>query len=125
MSIVALYAALLGLILFFLIISVIRLRLRHRVSLGDAGNAQLQTAIRAHGNFTEIVPFVLVLMVVLAQLQASIYLLHTIGTLLVVGRCIHAYSLLTQKLTLRPVGMGLGTFTPLLLGVAGCLYYTF
>jgi uncharacterized membrane protein YecN with MAPEG domain len=123
MPIVALYAALLGLILFFLIISVIRLRWRHRVSLGDAGNAQLQTAIRAHGNFTEIVPFALVLMVVLAQLHGGIYLLHTIGILLVVGRCVHAYSLLNVKLVLRPVGMALGTFTPLLLGVIGCFYY--
>lgn len=123
MPIVALYAALLGLLLFFLIVSVIRLRWRHRVSLGDAGNAHLQAAIRAHGNFIETVPFVLVLMLVLAQLHVSIYLLHTIGILLVVGRCIHAYSLLTQKLVLRLVGMGLGTFTPLLLGIIGCFYY--
>jgi uncharacterized protein len=123
MPTITLYVAILGLMLLWLTVCVIKLRWQNRVALGDGGHPALQSAIRAHGNFTEVVPFVLILMVILAMNSASIYLLHAMGLVLVIGRGIHAHSLLHQKLSLRPVGMGLGTFTPVLLGVAGCLYY--
>lgn len=46
-------AALLSLLLIGLSLNISRLRLRHRVSFGDAGNPALTAAIRAHGNSLE------------------------------------------------------------------------
>jgi uncharacterized protein len=123
MPIVAFYAAAAGILFIILTVLVIRQRWKNKVTLGDGGYHSLTLAIRAHGNFAEVAPMVLVLLVVLAQLNAATWLLHTIGVCLVVGRSIHAYSLLTDTLIARPVGMVFGTFAPLLLAVGGCLYY--
>ncbi len=48
--ITALYAAFHVLLAFTLAVLVIRLRLQHRIGLGDGGNEALGRAIRVHGN---------------------------------------------------------------------------
>ena len=53
-----------------------------RVSLGDGGNPALQRAIRAHANFSEYVPFALVMLAILELSRFSIYALHALGMLL-------------------------------------------
>ncbi|HCO65571.1 MAG TPA: hypothetical protein DIT60_12395, partial [Alcanivorax sp.] len=61
----ALYAALAALIILALAANVVRLRLRHGVSLGDGGRGELNRAIRAHGNAVEYTPVILILMALL------------------------------------------------------------
>ena len=84
------YAGLLGLWLVFLILSVVRLRRKYRVGLGDGGQRELTQAIRVHGNFCETVPFILILMGLVEHAQMlPAAALHGFGGALVVSRVLH------------------------------------
>jgi uncharacterized membrane protein YecN with MAPEG domain len=58
---------LLGLLYAALSYNVARLRGAKKVSLGDGGDPQLQTAIRAHANFNEYVPLCLLLIFIVME----------------------------------------------------------
>lgn len=100
-----LYAAILTLILVFLIIRVIKLRRKHGVGLGDGGHYELTQAIRSHGNFVETVPFGLFLMLLLDLQNGMPIVIHALGILLVIGRCLHIMALDQKSLPLRIAGM--------------------
>ena len=87
--ITGLYTGIFGLFLLYHIGSVIRLRFKHGVSLGDGGNADLNHAIRAHGNFIEMVPFFLIMMFLLEIQGMTILYLHVMGILMIVTRVLH------------------------------------
>lgn len=112
MKVVALYAALLALIYVYLSFRVIGLRRRLRIGSGDAGNPELQRAIRVHGNFAEYVPFGIVLLAVAAAEGAYPFFLHLWGAALLAGRLCHFYgiALPVPHLQYRVAGMML-TFT--------------
>ena len=97
--ITSLYAAPLGLMALGLTAHVIMLRAKTGVSIMDGGNNQLAERIRRHGNFTENVPFILLLMA-LAELNGTGAMwLHITGGLLIVGRLLHAFGLKYDKPT--------------------------
>jgi uncharacterized protein len=96
----SLYAFLLGLIFLVLTIRIIKLRRSLKISLGDGENVDLQRAIRAHGNFCEVVPFALVLIILSEVNGISPLFLHICGTTLLIGRISHAYGI-SQKSTFR------------------------
>ena len=96
LSITAIYAGLLGLLLVVLSFGVIRERLRHQVSLGDGGNADLQTASRRQGNFVEYVPLALLLIAIAEVNGAPSGLVHGLGATLVVGRVLHPLGLAAE-----------------------------
>jgi uncharacterized membrane protein YecN with MAPEG domain len=110
-------AGALGLLYLTLTVRVIRGRWKHRVSLGDGGNAAMQRLIRAHANFGEYVPLLLILMALLEASGASRSVLAGAGIALVIGRIAHAIGIETPKAPnpYRFVG-GLVTFGLLLLG---------
>ena len=85
-----LYAALLGILLVILSWGVSKVRLRERVSLGAGEVSDLESAIRAHGNFIEYVPFALILLILAESAVAHSWLLHTLGGSLLAGRLLHA-----------------------------------
>jgi uncharacterized membrane protein YecN with MAPEG domain len=122
MIVTPIYAGLLALLFLVLSYRVILLR-GHGASLGDGGNPVLLRRIRAHGNFSEYVPFILLMIGILELSHASVYLLHALGATLLVARLLHAYALsFTEKFKF---GRFWGTaLTFLLLGVCGvsCLY---
>lgn len=90
-SITPVYAGLLALFYVVLSMRVIRARRSAKVVLGDGGDEKLVRRQRVHGNFAEYVPIVLILMG-LAELQArSDVIIHLIGSLLVIGRLLHAF----------------------------------
>ncbi|GAA6186460.1 MULTISPECIES: MAPEG family protein [Aliiglaciecola] len=91
--ITAFYAGLLGITFFYLSILVIKQRRGRKVSLGDGGDSHFLGIIRAHGNFAEYVPLILVLLLVAELNQGNHLILHAIGSLLLLGRIIHAYGL--------------------------------
>ncbi|MEL6766366.1 MAG: MAPEG family protein [Pseudomonadota bacterium] len=109
LPVTALYAGLSGIWLVLLSLAVIRLRWRHRVSLGDGGVAELERACRAHGNAVETVPIVLIMLALAESLGTPAPLLHLFGLGLVVGRVLHgAYFFVDRPgLGLRQAGMGL------------------
>ena len=94
---------------------VIKLRHLHKVSLGSGGHADLEAAIRAHGNFAEYVPFSL-LLILSAEINGSpMWLVGLVAVMLVVGRFIHAVAIPAGNLVGRTRGMKL-TFAALALG---------
>ena len=82
--------ALMGLIL---AARVSRVRMKHRISLGDKGNEELMVRMRIHGNFIEFVPFVLILMALLESSGANSTALTVAGAVLVVSRFMHAFGM--------------------------------
>jgi uncharacterized protein len=91
---VAFYAGLNALIGLVLALNVVRLRVKTRTDLGSGGNATLEQAIRAHGNFTEYAPFILLLMLIAAMGGEQLYWLHGMGIALTVARLLHPWGLL-------------------------------
>jgi uncharacterized membrane protein YecN with MAPEG domain len=92
MIVTPIYAGLLALLFFVLSLRVVKLR-GHGASLGDGGNPILLRRIRAHGNFAEYVPFILLMMGMLELSHFSVYLLHALGITLVIARLLHGYAL--------------------------------
>ncbi|HVY65119.1 MAG TPA: MAPEG family protein [Gammaproteobacteria bacterium] len=83
-------AGMLGVLYAFLAATVIRSRIRNRVSLGDGGHPELLARIRAHGNFGEYVPFLLILMGLVELAGGSPTFLTWSGVALVVLRVLQA-----------------------------------
>jgi uncharacterized membrane protein YecN with MAPEG domain len=106
MTITAIYAALLGLLLLILPINVIRICRSDRVSLGAGDRPLLERRIRAQGNFTEYVPIALILIAFVESAGGAPNLVHGLGLALVVGRLAHAIAL--TKLTPRPAFRSVG-----------------
>lgn len=65
-------------------------RLRHKVSVGDGGNPEVAARMRAHANFIEYVPLILILMGMIEFVKASKLILLVCGILLVIFRIMHA-----------------------------------
>jgi len=84
------FAALLATIYIRLAFNVINLRRENKVPLGNGGLAELEKAIRAHGNFSEYVPIGLVLLACLELNGAPWWLVAFFGTTLLIGRLFHA-----------------------------------
>lgn len=106
LSITALYAAILALIIVALGINVTVHRVKLQVSLGDGGNPQMRRMIRLHGNAVEYLPLALILMA-LYELNGGIHwALHVIGIALVAGRVIQTAAMWGNDLP-KP-GRGIG-----------------
>ncbi len=101
--ITAFYAGLLGLWLAYLYINVVKYRRGYQVSFGDGGKDTLNRAIRIHANFTETVPYVLILMILAEMLNYWPLLIHAAGIFLIVSRLLNFLALRrdTGSITLR------------------------
>ncbi len=91
------YASVLGLIFLFLSVNVVRLRASTKISLGFGEDETLEGAVRAHGNFAEYVPFILLLVGMLELQGADEILIRALGGGLIVARLSHAYGLITSS----------------------------
>jgi uncharacterized membrane protein YecN with MAPEG domain len=88
LSITALYAGVLALIVLALAINVTAHRVKFGVSLGDGGKPAMLRMIRLHGNAAEYVPLALVLMG-LYELNGGVHMaLHAVGIALIAGRVV-------------------------------------
>lgn len=123
MEITLLYAGLLGLLFLVLSVRVIQGRGSSGVSLGDGGDALLQRRVRAHANFAEYVPLVLLMIGFLESAGAAAWLLHGLGGVLLIGRLAHGYALAfhTNFPPGRLVGAS-GTLLTLLVGSLACVW---
>ena len=95
--------------------NVIKKRKAHQVALGSGQHADLEAAIRAHGNFSEYVPLVVLLMLVAEINGAPWWLVSVSAALIVVGRFIHAAAIPAGSISKRVQGMKL-TFAALVMG---------
>lgn len=116
------YAALLALLIVWLSLRVIKLRRTKKVRLGDGGEPELQTAIRAQGNATEYIPISLILLALLELNGVHAALVHAGGIAVLVGRLVHARGLLSENLRYRVRGMQVTIFTIIGLALANLAY---
>lgn len=82
-----------GLLYFILSLRVVQLRQTHRVTIGDGGHDALLSRIRAHANFAEYVPFILILMGLIELRTGVTELLTSTGILLFLIRIAHAFGM--------------------------------
>jgi len=101
---IGLYVGLNLLLTLVLAILVVRQRAKHSVSLGDGGNADVERAIRAHGNNVEYVAIALPGLIAVGLLGASLTLIHAAGLLVTVGRAAHAIGISNGISILRQLG---------------------
>jgi len=117
MTITPVYAALVAFLFVLLSLRVIGARRQAKVALGDGGDRLLLRRLRAHGNFAEYAPMVIVLMALGEWQGAPVLTLHIIGFCLLGGRLVHAYGVSQEpeNYRLRVTGMAL-TFAALITG---------
>ena len=118
---IGLYIGLNLLLTLVLAILVVRQRAKHSVSLGDGGNADVERAIRAHGNNVEYVAIALPGLIALGLLGASLTLLHAAGLLVTAGRVAHAIGISNGISIFRQLGTLATWIGVAVLGV-GCLW---
>jgi uncharacterized membrane protein YecN with MAPEG domain len=125
MHILPLYAALLGLLFFYLSLRTIRLRRRLKIGIGSSDNHEMLRGMRVHSNFAEYVPLTLLLIYLVEIQGAASGFVHALGLCLLLGRVLHAYgvSQVREKFVYRVSGMAM-TFTTLLL-CCGFLIYNY
>ena len=124
LEIVALYGGVNILLLLALAFLVVGGRRRHKISLGDGGNADFTRAMRAHANAAEYIPAGLVGLLLLALLDpaAPTWLLHAAGLTLTAGRLLHGFGMHAGTLNLgRQLGTALTWLSYVLLG-GGLIY---
>ncbi len=117
-AITAFYAAILGLVHFGLTGWVVAGRGQYKAIHGDGGNDGLSKRIRAHANFVEYVPLILLLMAFLESSGGNRTALRVMLIALVVARVLHPFGMVApvnspQQFALRGVP-ALITFTVLL-----------
>lgn len=105
--ITGIYGGLLALLCVCLSLHVIKLRWKHKVSLGDGGVDELQQAIAAQNNAMQYIPIAIILSYILESQQLNIYVIHIAGITLLIGRLIHAISIIKSEIKLRKFGMQL------------------
>ena len=104
--ITALYAAILVFVGSFLAFKVGAYRGKTGISILHGDDMELAATIRRHDNFTENVPFILILFALLELNGASAALLHGLGIALVIARVAHPIGLKhdDMKRTARLIG---------------------
>ena len=102
----ALWLGLNALFLIFISWRVGRVRIRHKINLGDGGNDEMLKASRAQGNYIEYAPAALLGLVVLAQLGLGALFIHILGGLFFLARISHLMGL---GMGVWPAGRFVGT----------------
>lgn len=93
LPVTALYASLLGLLIIVLAFRVIRLRRSENVGFGDSDIKPLRKAIRVHVNALENIPIALILLYFTELALGMPWVIHLMGSALLLGRLIHAHGL--------------------------------
>ena len=81
-----------------------QLRIRHKVSIGDAGNERIAARMRAHANFVEYTPIFLVLLAAIELSRGSATWLWGVAIAYIVGRLAHPFGM--DRPAPNPLRMG-------------------
>ena len=127
--ITALYASLLAILLFILSIRIIGLRGNPAfafIAQGKGDDELLQRAVRAHGNFTEYVPTMLILLYFLESSGVAGAKLHALAGAFFLGRVMHGICMgfMRSNMPLRVGGTAL-TLLPLATAAVALLMQVF
>jgi len=99
----------------WLALRIARIRVSDKVMIGDAGQPLLTARMRAHANFVENAPFVLILLGLVELAGGSTAALWVIGAVFVVARVAHALGM--ERPTPNPLRAGGALATWLLMAV--------
>lgn len=98
LALVSLYVGLNAILLLVLAYNVGHRRgAQHQLQPGDMGDAALTRAIRAHANFAEYAPMILLLLLMMALLGFETAWLHAYGAVFTIGRVIGAFGMMRPK----------------------------
>jgi uncharacterized membrane protein YecN with MAPEG domain len=89
----SLYAGLLAYMYLILTIRVTRNRHQKRIGILEGDDQEMAQAIRVHGNFSEYVPIILILMALSELNDLPPYFLHVMGIVVLGSRISHAIGL--------------------------------
>ena len=117
-SITALYAGVLGILLVAISARVSMLRGKFKVMFGDGGQDSLMRAIRAQGNFTEYVPLALLLIGMVEWAGTKPWVVHTLAGGLLASRLIHYWGITARKDPGRGIGV---TISWIVLAASGAM----
>jgi uncharacterized membrane protein YecN with MAPEG domain len=123
--ITALYLAIFALFSSYLAFLPGKIRGSSGISIGDGGRPDLLLAMRRHANFVEYVPFFMTMFAVLELNGAPPMFLHSIGSLMIVARVLHAVGIKADTIQSLPRGIGAGGTLLLSLVATGMLIYQF
>jgi uncharacterized membrane protein YecN with MAPEG domain len=103
---------------FWLAARVVVFRVKGKVLIGDGGHPVLAARMRAHSNFSEYTPLVLILMALIEMAKGSPTWLLAVGIIYIIGRISHLFGLDPDK---PDILRGAGFLITLLvmLGLAG------
>ncbi|UYY57268.1 MAPEG family protein [Sphingomonas sp. S2-65] len=93
-----------ALINFWLGVRIGQLRIGKGISVGDGGNPRLLARMRAHANFAEYVPIVLILIALIEFAVGSQLWLWIVAAVFVLGRILHGFGM-DGAMRLRQIGI--------------------
>ena len=82
-----------ALINLWLAIRVGQVRTKEKVMIGDGGNENVIRRMRAHANFTEFTPFILILIGAIELATGTSNWLWAVSSLYLIGRLLHAFGM--------------------------------
>lgn len=100
-SITAGYLGILALLYAVLGLQVSRMRRGNKVLFGDGGNIKLRSAIRAHANFAEYVPLIVLMVAMLEMSGMAAVRVHLLMAALLVARLVHPLGMYVGPRTLQ------------------------
>lgn len=99
-----------------------RVRMSEKVLHGDGGNALVMKRMRAHANYTEYAPFVLILFMLVELAYGSQTWLWAVIVVYTLGRLLHAFGMDSDRpAKTRIIGIAINHVT--MLGLAGAALY--
>ena len=121
-AITACYLGVLGLLYAFLGLRVARMRRGEKIGFGDGDNRYLRSAIRAHANFAEYVPIIVLMNALLEMGGAASVQMHVVLGTLTVSRVLHPFGMHAKPMTPQfIVGRIVGMILTFLVLVASAL----
>jgi uncharacterized membrane protein YecN with MAPEG domain len=100
-AITSVYLGILALLYAVLGLQVSRLRRGHKVLFGDGDNIKLRSAIRAHANFAEYVPLIVLMVALLEMSGLPAWRVHLLMGALLAARLLHPLGMYVGPRTLR------------------------
>jgi len=101
---------------------VIKVRRKHRISIGDGSEDEMKVAMAAQSNAIEYIPIALLLLFALEYNHGNLFLLHFLGISLIVARFIHARAIQSDNLKARVFAMQVTLLTLITLALVNLLY---
>ena len=125
-TITSAYLAVLALLYTVLAVQVGRRRMRDRAAFGDNGSLALRSAIRAHANFMEYVPIIVLMIALLEMSGTPAARIHWLMGLLLIARLLHPLGMYVGPRTVQFQICRVGgiTLTLLVLVLAGIMALT-